>query len=101
MGSFVLIYAKIPAMTNLLTELKRRNVFRVAIAYLVLGWIVLQVGETLAPALHLPEWVDSLLAFFVILGFPLASSIHTTIRRNNQNPSDHSKDQKGVGGAKR
>ena len=38
----------------------------------MLGWIVLQVGETLAPALHLPEWVDSLLAFFLILGFPLA-----------------------------
>ena len=59
-------------MTSLFTELKRRNVIRVAIAYLVLGWIVLQVGETLAPALHLPEWVDSLLAFFLILGFPLA-----------------------------
>ena len=59
-------------MTSLFTELKRRNVFRVAIAYVVLGWISLQVGETLAPALHLPMWVNSLLAFFVILGFPFA-----------------------------
>ena len=59
-------------MSSLFSELKRRNVFRVAIAYVVLGWIVLQVGETLAPALHLPEWVNSLLAFFVILGFPFA-----------------------------
>jgi len=59
-------------MTSLFTELKRRNVFRVAIAYLVLSWLVLQVGETLAPALHLPDWVDSLLAFFLILGFPIA-----------------------------
>ena len=59
-------------MTSLFSELKRRNVFRVAIAYVVLGWIVLQVGETLAPALHLPLWVNSLLAFFVILGFPFA-----------------------------
>ena len=59
-------------MTSLFTELKRRNVFRVAIAYVVLGWIVLQVGETLAPALHLPLWVNSLLAFFVLLGFPFA-----------------------------
>jgi len=59
-------------MSSLFSELKRRNVFRVVIAYVVLGWIVLQVGETLAPALHLPLWVNSLLAFFVILGFPFA-----------------------------
>jgi adenylate cyclase len=32
----------------------------------------MQAGDTLAPALHLPEWVNSLLAFFLILGFPLA-----------------------------
>ncbi len=59
-------------MTSLFTELKRRNVFRVAIAYVVLAWIVLQAGETLAPALHLPEWVNSLLVFFAILGLPFA-----------------------------
>ena len=53
-------------------ELKRRNVFRVAIAYIVLAWIVMQVGDTLAPALRLPESVNSVLAFFLILGFPLA-----------------------------
>ena len=57
---------------NLFTELKRRNVIRVAIAYGVLAWVILQVGDTLAPALHLPEWVDSLLAFFLVLGFPIA-----------------------------
>ena len=53
-------------------ELKRRNVFRVAVAYIVVAWIILQVGDTLAPALHLPESVNSILAFFLILGFPLA-----------------------------
>lgn len=57
---------------SLFAELKRRNVFRVGIAYVVLAWLVLQVGDTLAPALHLPEWVNSALAFFLILGFPLA-----------------------------
>jgi len=60
------------AMTSLFSELKRRNVFRVVIAYIVLAWIALQVGDTLAPALHLPPWVNSLLVFFVILGFPFA-----------------------------
>ena len=53
-------------------ELKRRNVFKVAAAYAIVGWLIMQAGDTLAPALHLPEWVNSLLAFFLILGFPLA-----------------------------
>ena len=57
---------------SLFTELKRRNVFRVGLAYVVLAWLLLQVGDTLAPALHLPEWINSAVAFFLILGFPLA-----------------------------
>jgi len=57
---------------SLFKELKRRNVFKVAIAYAVIAWLLLQVGDTLAPALRLPEWVNSALAFFLLLGFPLA-----------------------------
>ena len=53
-------------------ELKRRNVIKVAAAYIIVGWLIMQAGDTLAPALHLPESVNSLLAFFLILGFPLA-----------------------------
>ena len=53
-------------------ELKRRNVFKVAAAYIIVGWLIMQAGDTLAPALHLPKWVNSLLAFFLLLGFPLA-----------------------------
>jgi TolB-like protein/Flp pilus assembly protein TadD len=57
---------------GLLSELRRRNVFRVTIAYVVIAWLILQVGDTLAPALHLGEWVNTALAFFLILGFPIA-----------------------------
>ena len=53
-------------------ELKRRNVFRVAITYIVIAWLLLQVGDTLAPALLLPDWINTALAFFLVLGFPLA-----------------------------
>ncbi|HEY5643294.1 MAG TPA: hypothetical protein VIS31_10500 [Woeseiaceae bacterium] len=60
------------SIMSLFAELKRRNVFRVAAAYLVLAWLILQVGDTLAPALRLPDWVNPVLAFFLILGFPLA-----------------------------
>ncbi len=57
---------------SLIQELKRRNVFRVAIAYAIFAWLVMQIGDTMVPALHLPDWVTSLLAFFLILGFPVA-----------------------------
>ena len=57
---------------KLFSELKRRNVFKVAAAYIVVGWLILQVGEVLSPALRLPDWVLSTLAFFIILGFPLS-----------------------------
>ena len=57
---------------SIVEELKRRNVFRVAVAYVIIAWVILQVGDTLAPALHLPESVNTVLAFFLILAFPLA-----------------------------
>ncbi len=53
-------------------ELKRRKVFRVSIGYLVIAWLLMQLGDTLGPALRLPEWIPSALAFFLILGFPVA-----------------------------
>jgi TolB-like protein/Flp pilus assembly protein TadD len=57
---------------SIFNELKRRNVFKVAAAYVIVGWLIMQVGDTLGPALLLPEWINSALAFFIILGFPLA-----------------------------
>jgi len=57
---------------GLVSELRRRNVFRVAIAYVIIAWLILQVGDTLAPALRLDERVNTVLAFFLILGFPIA-----------------------------
>jgi len=57
---------------SLFTELKRRNVLRVAIAYAVVAWLLLQVSDTLVPALRLPEWFHSGVALLLILGFPVA-----------------------------
>jgi len=57
---------------SFINELKRRNVFKVAAAYIIVGWLIMQAGEVLGPALHLPDWINSALAFFIILGFPLA-----------------------------
>jgi len=57
---------------NFFVELKRRNVFKVAAAYIIVGWLIMQAGEVMSPALNLPDWVNSMLAFFLILGFPVA-----------------------------
>jgi len=54
------------------SELKRRNVFRVGAAYAVTAWLLIEVSATLEETLRLPEWADSLLAMFLILGFPVA-----------------------------
>ena len=57
---------------SFIAELKRRNVFRVAIAYIIVAWLLLQVADTLVPALHLPEWFTSGIALLLILGFPIS-----------------------------
>ncbi len=59
-------------MGDLFQELKRRNVFRVGAAYLVLSWLVLQVGAVLAPILGLPDVVLSFVIFALVLGLPIA-----------------------------
>ncbi|MCJ7558266.1 MAG: hypothetical protein MUP90_15320 [Gammaproteobacteria bacterium] len=58
-------------MPNLISELKRRNVFRVAIAYLVAGWLLLQVTDLVEGLLNLPDWTLRLVGFLVVLGLPL------------------------------
>jgi len=57
---------------SLIAELKRRNVFRVAVAYAIVGWLLLEVASVVLPALHLPDWALTLLVVFVVAGFPLA-----------------------------
>jgi len=53
-------------------ELKRRNVYKVAVAYAVVGWLVIQVSSTVLPTFHAPEWVVQTLVVLVAIGFPIA-----------------------------
>jgi serine/threonine-protein kinase len=57
---------------NFFAELKRRNVYKVAIAYAVIGWLVIQIASTILPTFHAPEWVVQSLIVIVALGFPIA-----------------------------
>jgi len=59
-------------MSTFFEELKRRNVFRVAIVYIVVGSVVMQVADFLAPLLRLPEWTVSMALYIGIVGFPFA-----------------------------
>ena len=51
-------------------ELKRRNVYKVAVAYAIVGWLVIQISSTVLPTFHAPEWVVQTLMVLVALGFP-------------------------------
>ncbi|HET7065165.1 MAG TPA: tetratricopeptide repeat protein [Rudaea sp.] len=55
---------------SLFAELRRRNVFKAAAAYLALGWVVTQVTSTVAPLLHLPEWIAPVVVWIGVIGFP-------------------------------
>ncbi|PYK68185.1 MAG: hypothetical protein DME45_08795, partial [Verrucomicrobia bacterium] len=57
---------------NFFSELKRRNVYKVAVAYAVIGWLVMQVASTIVPALHLPETITTAVVVLTLLGFPIA-----------------------------
>src|SRR6266542_516191 len=52
--------------------LKRRNVYKVAVTYAIVGWLVMQIAATVVPALHLSDAITSAVVLLVILGFPIA-----------------------------
>ena len=57
---------------NFFSELNRRNVVRVGVAYLVVGWVLTQVAGSLEAALTLPDWFDTVVVAFLGLGLPVA-----------------------------
>lgn len=59
-------------MGNFLQELQRRSVFRVAAAYLVVGWLITQAVATIEGPLHLPPWTDTLVIVLLLCGLPVA-----------------------------
>jgi len=54
------------------SELKRRNVYKVAVAYAVVGWLVMQVCSIIVPALHLHDAITTSVVVLILLGFPVA-----------------------------
>jgi len=53
-------------------ELKRRNVVRVGVVYLIAAWLLAQVADLMLESFHAPEWVIQAILVVFIIGFPLA-----------------------------
>jgi adenylate cyclase len=59
-------------MEKFFREVMRRNVVKVAVVYLIAGWLTMQVADVMFPALNLPEWITSAIAALLLIGFPFA-----------------------------
>ena len=57
---------------SLFNELKRRNVFRVTIAYIIVAWLVMQIADVVLNNITAPEWVFQVLMLFLVIGLPFA-----------------------------
>src|SRR5215471_17333019 len=59
-------------MKEFFSELKRRNVYKGAVAYAVVGWLLIQIATQVFPFLEIPNWAIRLVIFVTALGFPVA-----------------------------
>src|SRR5438309_11914735 len=57
---------------NFFAELKRRNVYKVAIAYAVVAWLLMQIASQIFPFFEIPNWTVRLVVLLLIIGFPIA-----------------------------
>src|SRR5881275_1998111 len=53
-------------------ELKRRNVYKVGVAYAVVAWLLMQVASQIFPFFEIPNWIVRLVVLLLVIGFPVA-----------------------------
>src|SRR5438105_6430791 len=80
---------------NLFSELKRRNVYKVAITYAVMAWLLVQAASILLPTFEAPTWVMKAFVVFLGLGFVISVMISWAfeatpegLKRTENVPSD-------------
>src|SRR5437762_2216358 len=59
-------------LRNFFAELKRRSVYKVAIAYAVVAWLLMQVASQIFPFFEIPNWAVRLVVLLLVIGFPVA-----------------------------
>jgi len=57
---------------NFFSELKRRNVYKVAVAYAIVGWLLIQIATQVFPFFEIPNWAVRLVVLAIVVGFPIA-----------------------------
>lgn len=57
---------------NFFAELKRRNVYKVAVAYAIVGWLLVQIATQVFPFFEIPNWAVRLVVLVILIGFPIA-----------------------------
>jgi TolB-like protein/Tfp pilus assembly protein PilF len=57
---------------NFFAELKRRNVYKVAVAYAVVAWLLIQITTQVFPFFEIPNWAVRLIVLAIVVGFPIA-----------------------------
>lgn len=83
-------------MANIIAELKRRNVFKVATIYVIVSWLLLQVMDVVFPIFQIPLWASQLVVLLLGLGFPIAMVLAWAfdltpegIEWNSSSPGEH------------
>jgi len=68
-------------MNSFFRELRQREVYRIALGYSVVVWLVVQISATVMPVYHAPEWILPIFIMAVALGFPMTlvldSKVHS------------------------
>ena len=59
-------------LSSFFAELKRRNVYKVAVAYAVVGWLLVQIATQVFPFFEIPNWAVRLVVLLIVIGFPIA-----------------------------
>src|SRR5256885_17062319 len=62
-------------MKEFFAELKRRNVYKVAVAYGVVAWLLIQIATQVFPFFEIPNWAVRLVVLLIVVGFPVALMI--------------------------
>ena len=74
--------------TSFFAELKRRNVYRVAVAYAIVGWLLVQVTAQVFPIFEIPNWALRLIVLAIIIGFPIALVIAWAFELTGRNQNE-------------
>ena len=69
---------------NFFAEVKRRNVYKVAVAYAVVAWLLMQVASQIFPFFEVPNWVVRLVIVLLVIGFPIALIIAWAFEMTSQ-----------------